>query len=177
MQFKPRGDVVRANVQDAEGLSEFGARLFRQTFAEFNSPATMELYLLQSFHPMAQRVELADPERATFLAKSAEGTWLGYLHLRAHRPAPGVAAAAPTELLRLYVDVTAHGTGVAQALMRTAIQTAREWGADALWLGVWERNLRAKAFYAREGMERVGEKLFDLGGDVQRDEVWMLRLT
>ena len=41
-----------------------------------------------------------------------------------------------------------------------------------MWLGVWERNPRAAAFYAKYGFVRVGEQTFVLGADAQTD--WLL---
>lgn len=43
--------------------------------------------------------------------------------------------------------------------------------ADVVWLGVWERNPRAIAFYRRSGFVEVGEHVFQLGSDPQRDVI------
>jgi ribosomal protein S18 acetylase RimI-like enzyme len=44
-------------------------------------------------------------------------------------------------------------------------------GSAALWLGVWERNSRAVAFYLKSGFDVVGEQIFKVGEDPQRDLV------
>ena len=64
------------------------------------------------------------------------------------------------------------GRGVAHALMGAALDAARARGAKTLWLGVWERNQRAVAFYGKYGFSRVGEHTFVLGSDAQTD--WLL---
>ena len=46
---------------------------------------------------------------------------------------------------------------------------AREGGFDSLWLGVWDQNRGAIAFYQREGFTQVGEYAFMLGNDRQND--------
>jgi ribosomal protein S18 acetylase RimI-like enzyme len=38
-----------------------------------------------------------------------------------------------------------------------------------MWLGVWERNARAQVFYRKWDFRTVGEHLFPLGSDLQRD--------
>ena len=38
-----------------------------------------------------------------------------------------------------------------------------------MWLGVWEENHRANAFYRKHGYAEVGEHVFMLGADAQRD--------
>ena len=81
------------------------------------------------------------------------------------------------ELKRLYVARAWHGRGVAQALMDAALDAARARGAQKLWLGVWERNPRAVAFYAKYGFVRVGEHTFVLGGDAQTDWLFVRPVT
>jgi ribosomal protein S18 acetylase RimI-like enzyme len=54
---------------------------------------------------------------------------------------------------------------------RLADEEGRARGHDVLWLGVWEHNARARAFYARWGFVEVGEMRFLLGSDPQRDLV------
>ena len=51
-----------------------------------------------------------------------------------------------------------------------------ERGCDVVWLGVWERNPRAISFYRKVGFAEVGEHVFQLGSDPQRDVVMALTL-
>jgi ribosomal protein S18 acetylase RimI-like enzyme len=43
--------------------------------------------------------------------------------------------------------------------------------SDVVWLGVWEHNPKAIAFYKKLGFGEVGEQVFPLGSDAQRDIV------
>ncbi len=87
------------------------------------------------------------------------------------------ATARATEIARIYADHHWHGHGLGAALLRACIETAQEWGAEVIWLGVWERNPRAIAFYEKHGFRAVGEQEFQLGADRQRDVVMALNLT
>jgi ribosomal protein S18 acetylase RimI-like enzyme len=49
--------------------------------------------------------------------------------------------------------------------------------ADTVWLGVWEMNPRAISFYAKCGFTVVGEHVFVLGGDPQRDLVLVRKIA
>ncbi|HCX09280.1 MAG TPA: GNAT family N-acetyltransferase, partial [Hyphomonas sp.] len=42
-------------------------------------------------------------------------------------------------------------------------------GVNWVWLGVWEHNQKAIAFYAHQGFEPFGRHSFRLGDDVQID--------
>lgn len=61
--------------------------------------------------------------------------------------------------------------------MDAALDAARARGAQTFWLGVWERNPRAVAFYAKYGFVRVGEHTFALGGDAQTDWLFARPVT
>jgi ribosomal protein S18 acetylase RimI-like enzyme len=55
-------------------------------------------------------------------------------------------------------------------------EAARGIGAGQIWLGVWERNARAIAFYMKCGFRDVGTQIFQLGEDKQTDRVLVLPL-
>ncbi len=171
--------VRPATIADAERLSAFARRVFDETFGADNTPADMAAYLDSAFTPALQAAELRDPDAAILLAEAevdAEGNGrpaiAGYAHLVLRGEAPAcVGGPAPAELRRFYVDRALHGRGAAGLLMDAAVATAAAHGARTLWLGVWERNARAIAFYAKRGFADVGAQRFVLGADVQTDRV------
>jgi diamine N-acetyltransferase len=165
-----------ATVADAARLSHLGATTFRETFERDNTPEDMARYLAEAFTPERQAAEISDAAGVMLLAEcegpSGEMEVVGYAHL-VSGPAPAaVRGPAPLELKRLYVARAWHGKGVAQPLMDAVLDAARARGAQTVWLGVWERNPRAVAFYRKYGFTRVGEHTFVLGADAQTD--WVL---
>lgn len=158
----------RANSDDANLLAELGARTFRETFAADNTREDMAAYLASSFNLAQQTAELAHPA-STFMIAEVDGVAAGYAKLLAGEPAEGIEGAKPIELVRLYVLREWLGRGVGEALMRACLDEARKAGYETLWLGVWERNERAKAFYRKWDFRAVGEHMFQLGSDPQRD--------
>jgi ribosomal protein S18 acetylase RimI-like enzyme len=162
-----------AAIDDAPALSRLAATTFRETFERENAPEDMARYLAEAFTPEQQAAEIADPASTVLLAEyngeSGDTELVGYAHVIAAPVPEAVRGPAPLELKRIYVARAWHGQGVAQALMAAAIEAARARGARTLWLGVWERNPRAVAFYAKYGFTRVGEHTFVLGSDTQTD--------
>ena len=55
--------------------------------------------------------------------------------------------------------------------MQAARTAAQELGGHRMWLGVWERNARALAFYRKAGFVEVGNHVFMVGSDPQTDLV------
>lgn len=159
-----------ATVADAESLARLARRTFSDTFGPDNSPEDLALHLERAFTPSQQARELADPAVRTLLLHAGP-TMAAYAQLR-RGPAPKcVTSASPIELWRFYVAKDWHGQGIAQALMLRVVADAEEIGADTIWLGVWERNPRAIAFYGKAGFVDVGSHGFLLGNDAQTDRI------
>jgi GNAT superfamily N-acetyltransferase len=166
--------VRRATAEDTAALADFARRLFHDTFAPDNRPEDMAAYEAETFSAERQAAELAEPGALVLLAL-VEGAWAGYAQLGAGAPPAGVPQPA-VEVRRFYVDPAWHGRGVAPALMAAVREAALARDARALWLGVWERNARAIAFYARGGFVDVGAQPFRLGADLQTDRLMTLAL-
>lgn len=109
--------------------------------------------------------------RIVTLVAEVDGRAAGYAQLARGAAPPIVTGPLPMEIVRFYVDRPWHGRGLAQQLMAAAADSARAAGARTLWLGVWERNPRAIAFYRKCGFDEAGTRIFVLGADHQRDLV------
>ncbi|GLH66757.1 GNAT family N-acetyltransferase [Geothrix edaphica] len=162
--------------EDAPILAELGARTFRETFEPHTAGPDLEAFLTAAYGEAIQRAELADPARPARILE-VDGVPVGFLQLRLGHREPGVPGEHPVELQRIYVLRAAQGGGRGAALMAEAVEMARAWGADVLWLGVWENNLKALAFYARTGFREVGDHVFQIGDQVDRDLILARDLT
>lgn len=164
-----------ANLDDAALLADLGARTFRETFAGICSPQDLEHFLGETYGEAQQRAELADPARPAWVL-AIQGVPSGFLQLRLGHREPCVPGQLPVELQRIYVLRAVQGGGFGAALMRTALGRARSWGADVLWLGVWENNAKALAFYARNGFREAGDHVFQIGQQIDRDLILVKEL-
>jgi ribosomal protein S18 acetylase RimI-like enzyme len=164
----------RAVPGDAPTLAVLAERTFRDAFGARNSPSNMDLHCERHFAPDIQAREISDRGIVTTLAFAARQL-IGFTQLMPSRPQPLVPAKRPAELNRIYVVVEWQGKGVAQALLKDAISSAKAAGADCLWLGVWEHNPKAIAFYRKSGFEPFGTHAFMLGEERQRDLIMSLR--
>jgi ribosomal protein S18 acetylase RimI-like enzyme len=169
-EAKPPFTVRQASLADAAGLAELGARTFRDTYAADNTADDMAAYVATSFSPEIQARELSDPT-CRYLLAVVSGRPVGYAFLRGGDAPAVVDGPEPIELGRIYVESAWQGLGVAQALMDASLREAERMGARTLWLGVWERNARAIRFYEKHGLRRVGTHSFQLGADIQVDDI------
>lgn len=163
--------MIRPGVAaDAPALAELASRTFREAFAADNRPEDMAAHVAAAYGTAQQEKELLDPGVATLLVY-AGAELAGYAQLRPGAAPACVTGEAPVELWRFYIAKAWHGRGLAQSLMRRVEAEGHRSGARTLWLGVWERNERAKAFYARSGFVDVGSHVFMLGTDAQVDRI------
>jgi ribosomal protein S18 acetylase RimI-like enzyme len=190
LSTEPTGDEARATgggfsirvatPDDASALAIAASTFFRDTFGAANRPEDMEDYLAHAFSETRQRAELTESSTRVLIAAASDAEIVGYVHVRlGARPAADSSAppGRSAEIARLYADRRWHGRGLGAALMAAAVATAAQWGAELLWLAVWEQNPRAIAFYVKEGFVDIGRQEFQLGADRQRDRVMARRLT
>lgn len=155
---------------DAARLAELAAGTFHDTFAPHNDPKDLALYLTEAYGAIQQGQELADPNVTTLLVEAGDQL-VAYAQLRRGAVPECVTGDAPMELWRFYVAREHHGQGIAQQLMRRVELEAHQARARTLWLGVWEHNERAKAFYGKHAFVDVGSHVFVLGNDPQTDRI------
>ena len=138
---------------DVEALVELHVQTWRETYAHL-LPADF----FSAEHRAQRRAQWSwlvanpAPQRVPAVAE-AEGTLIG-LALAGPPLDPGDA---PHDLLlnMLYVLRTRHGTGVGQALLDAVV------GSRPAFLWVSQDNLRAQAFYRRNGFSPDGTEVLD----------------
>src|SRR4051812_22478804 len=165
-----------ADISDAGALADLGRQTFRDTFAAQNKPEDMDTYMREAFTVERLTAEIEEPG-AVYLVAEDPPKVIGFAKVAPADPPDCITAPSPLRLVKLYVSADAIGSGVGAALMRSSIEWARNSGYESLWLGVWEHNHRAKAFYERWGFVPVGTEPFLLGSDEQTDMLMQLVLS
>lgn len=170
-QIAPMTPTIRlARADEAAALAELAARTFRDAFGADNRPEDLALYLATAYGAAQQSAELANSDITTLVAED-DGSLVAFAQLRRGQPPECVRGVAPIELWRFYLSAAWHGRGLASRLMNRVVQAGQETGATTLWLGVWERNPRAIAFYRKVGFVDVGQHVFTVGTDPQTDRI------
>jgi ribosomal protein S18 acetylase RimI-like enzyme len=80
------------------------------------------------------------------------------------------------EIHRIYVLKQFHGKKIGQLFVDKVLEIVNEYPAEYIWLGVWEENHRAIAFYTKNGFAEFDKHIFTLGDDVQTDLLMKLQL-
>ena len=153
--------IRKAETADAESLALIGEQTFRETFGAFNTKKDMDEYCTKNFGTRIQQNEIADKNKCTLLCES-DNRIAGYVQINLNAAFGAVADTSQAEIQRFYIVKDLHGKGA-------ALDTVRRLNIKHVWLGVWEKNPRAIAFYKKFGFEQIGEHVFLLGSDPQHD--------
>lgn len=162
--------IRRAMPEDVGRLVELATTAFRDTHRGLDDPAEIEDYVSGAFTPEKFEAILQDA-RSVLLTALCDGVHVGYAHIAQSTPPPCVSGPAPIELARLYLSQSVIGKGYGSALMNAVHAVARQAGCGTIWLGVYDRNERARDFYKRWGFVDVGTKEFLFGGRSYADPV------
>lgn len=169
--------IRRAELGDAQALSQLGEATFRETFLEdFAIPypaEDMAVFVPNAYGAQAFADMIADPAHAVWLAE-VDGRPAGYAVAGPCGLPHTDALREHGELKRLYVARAHQGSGLGRRLFDLTLQWLAEREGPS-WLGVWSGNLKAQRFYARAGFEKVGEYDFAVG--LWRDHEFILRLA
>ena len=155
-----------AELGDAAALRELFAESFIETFGHLYRPADLKEFL-DANSDAKWRANLTDPEVAIRVAE-LDGQLAGFVEL-APKKLPYETSAPALELRRLYLNRSAHGRGIADELMKWALEEASARGAQELVLSVYVDNHRALRFYERYGFEPVGRYDFMVGSHADED--------
>jgi diamine N-acetyltransferase len=147
--------------QDVEVYRVAAERFFRETYGhDAHHAKVMDKHCVENFAASTIASQLSDTDVTCLIAETGAAT-VGLVQWRIDGDA--------IELARLYADRVCHGTGLGQALLAAVVANATRRGKRSIYLGVWDRNERAIAFYRRQGFLVTGTVDFLLAGAVQTD--------
>jgi diamine N-acetyltransferase len=168
--------IKKISLSEIDDLQKIGRQTFDETFSEHNSKENLESYLNEGFSYEKLTAELTN-ENSEFYFATLKNEVIGYLKVNFGDSQTELKDDKALEIERIYVLKEFHGKKVGQLLYNKAIEIAKEKNADYVWLGVWEKNLRALSFYRKNGFAEFDKHIFKLGDDEQTDFMMKLKLT
>lgn len=176
-QDPPPGDpalaairIRHATATDTAALSALATTAFRDTYSLIDDAQDVEDHIAEYFPVDILAAQMRD-RASTFLLMESPAGLIGYAQLKRSPVPPCVTGPAPLELARLYLRKQEIGKGLGARLMRAVHDEAHAMGYQTLWLGVYDRNLRAIAFYRKCGFVEVGHKQFKFGKQLVIDPI------
>ena len=165
--------IRRITAEDVPVLAAMARTTFYDTFTGTCTEEDMQQFLSAYFNDAQVTKELGDTADFFFFA-SVNGVPAGYMRFKEdYSGFPLMKQWKTMELKRIYVLKEYHGQGIAQQLMEFLLDWCRAEKYQAIYLGVWEYNIRAQKFYAKYGFENSGHTHnFPIGNTPQTD-IWL----
>ncbi len=156
---------------DADALSVIGTATFLDTYAGM-IPGAAIINQCRDGHAAAAYAEYMADGAQLWIAHEAKGAPVGYAMVT-DPDIPGMQM-GDAELRRIYVQSRFHGSGLAQMLLRCALDALID--RRRLLVGFNQDNARARAFYTKSGFVTIGTRRFEIGGHMFDDDVFAVEL-
>lgn len=148
--------VIRfADHEDLKLLVALGMTTCYEAYLELDSPKDLADYCVWSFNERQLKSEL-DDANSTFLIAEFQGRAVGYAKLREGKKIACMTGKNAVEVQRIYILEKLKGRRIGERLINRCFEIAKDRGFATVWLGVWDKNTAAQAFYEKIGMTRAG---------------------
>ena len=162
----------RAVAEDAAALALVAGATLLDTFAGILSGRDLVAHCAANNTPAKFAAWADDPASVVMLAEAANGAApVGYSVLTTP-DLPVETGPDDIELRRIYTLSRLHGSGLGPVLMARALDDARAMGKKRVLLGVYGGNVRARAFYERQGFTVAGTRRFLVGETLHDDMIY-----
>jgi ribosomal protein S18 acetylase RimI-like enzyme len=165
--------IITANLEHASLISELSIVTFFDTYAAYNTPENMQLHCDENFG-VDQIAAQIQKEGNIFFIAFIDDVPAGFTKMRTSENPSELAGKTHIEIERIYVLKAFQKQKLGYGLIIHCIKYAVQSGFEVLWLGVWQQNTKALAFYQKNGFEIFGEHSFLLGDDDQTD--WLMKM-
>lgn len=155
---------------DLRQLQQIGRQTFYESFFEHNTRESMNDYLDKAFTEEKLGRELRNPNSQFFMAE-VDGAITAYLKINVGDAQTEPMEERDLEIERIYILQEYQKIGLGKQLYQIAVEHARVLEKERIWLGVWEKNNNARAFYEKLGFTKIGEHSFFMGDDEQTDYI------
>ncbi len=161
--------------EDVCTLRDFSRKMYYNTFSSMNTPSNMIAYLEQAYNIERLRDELTD-DASSFYFLYTDSELAGYIKINEALSQTDINDAWSLEIEKIYVAKEFQGKGLGHVLMNKAVDMAKERKKTYIWLGVWEKNDKAIAFYEKNGFYKISSHPFIMGDETQTDYIMRMDL-
>ena len=167
--------IKKCMLEDLSDLQSISYDTFNETFKEQNSEENLNAYLEKAFTLNQLGKELSH-ESSHFFFIIVRGEIAGYLKVNMDDAQTEEMGDEALEIERIYIKERYKRLGLGKSLLKHAYDMAFAYEKNSIWLGVWERNHQALAFYTRMGFIKRGAHSFFMGDEEQTDYIMVKEL-
>lgn len=158
----------KCTTNDLQQLCDLSKKTYQDTFGELCSEEIMQAYLNEAFSTEKINQELNNQNSAFYFAYDNESL-VGYIKINDFPAQTDINDEKSLELERIYLLQEFQGRRYGEELLDKAVCIAERKKKKYIWLGVWNKNIKAIRFYTKNGFQTFGEHIFVMGNEQQND--------
>lgn len=167
--------IKAITTDDVKELQDISRETFKKTFDPYTAPEDMARFLKEDYETNKLINEINNPH-SRFFFLMVQDEVAGYLKINDEDAQTESVKDNALEVERIYLRDKFQHKGLGLVLIKLAEKIARQENRDYMWLGVYEKNLVAQKFYAKDGFERISQHVFQVGADPQIDYILAKKL-
>ncbi|WP_117170386.1 GNAT family N-acetyltransferase [Paraliobacillus sediminis] len=160
--------ITKCNLEHSSELQEISVETFNETFKDNNSHEQINAYLEKAFNLKQLEEELTNRSSQFFFVYFNHEV-AGYLKINTADAQSEAMGDDSLEIERIYIKKKFQKHGLGKLLLNKAIDITMKQKKKKIWLGVWEENENAIAFYHRKGFIQTNAHSFYMGDEEQVD--------
>ncbi len=164
--------LQKCGLDQLDLLVDISKKTFVDAFEKDNNPEDFASYLDFAFNPERIAAEVRDMD-SNFYFVYYNKDIVGYFKLNQMEAQTDIKDSDALELERIYVLKEFQGKQIGKWMLEQVILLAKDKRKSFVWLGVWEHNTKAIAFYEMYGYRKFGTHPYYIGKDKQTD--WLMR--
>ncbi|MFQ3625141.1 GNAT family N-acetyltransferase [Lactobacillus johnsonii] len=168
-------EIKEVLADNSRELREISRQTFLETFGSQNSTENMREFLDTAYAEEKLKDEVENGN-SSFYFLTVDNKVAGYLKVNEGDAQTEQVVPNALEVEKIYLKQDSQHQGLGLVLIKLAEKIAKEKEKDNMWLGVWEKNYQAQAFYEKDGFKRVSQHTFVIGEDPQTDLILVKRL-
>ena len=168
MEISDNTAIIKCTKKDIEQLQQLSIQTFSDTYQHLNEAVNFQRYIEKAFSNTQLQLELQNPESQFYFLK-INNKPVAYIKTNIGLAQTEKLDDEYLEIERIYVLKQYQGLGLGRQLFNKSIMLAKALGKKKVWLGVWEKNPQAIAFYERMGFTVFGKHIFQVGAEDQID--------
>ena len=166
-------ELTICTIADVKELQQISRETFYDTFVGTTPEADMAHFLDEAYAEEKLLQQLTNSNSTFYFLRDDKQDVVAYLKVNVGDAQSEDIGEDALEVERIYVRKAFQKQGFGNVLMNAAFKEAKRLQKKEVWLGVWEHNTNALAFYRKKGFKKFSEHVFVIGKDTQID--WLMK--
>jgi len=162
----------KCTVEDLDVLVDISRDTFVEAFEKDNDPEDFWNYINDAFNENIIIEQLLNVN-SEFYFVYLKNVLVAYFKLNKREAQTEQFAKKSIELERIYVLRDFQSQGIGKRILLKIIDIAILSKSTFIWLGVWQKNVKAVKFYETYGFKKFGSHPYFIGKDKQTD--WLMK--